>query len=181
MQDRAHDIYRQIDAAIRAESEERPELAGMGTTLTVARNVGRDLVVAHVGDSRAYRLRGKTFCQLTRDHTLAQEMADARGIAPGDVVRHLFRHVLTRAVGGKVVWSGADVNKFDLADGDQVLLCSDGLTDLVPGPMISSVLQTAASAESACDELVSLALSAGGSDNVTCVLARFNLHADEPS
>jgi serine/threonine protein phosphatase PrpC len=173
IEERAREAYRQMDAAIRAETDERPELTGMGTTVTVARNVGRDLIVAHVGDSRAYRLRGTSFTQLTRDHTLAQELADARGIGPGDVARHLFRHVLTRAVGGKVAWSGVDIQKHEVVEGDQILLCSDGLTDLLPSPAIASVLQSAKTVDAACDELIGLALKAGGSDNVTAVVARY--------
>jgi serine/threonine protein phosphatase PrpC len=175
IQERAREYYRQIDAALRAEAEERPELQGMGTTLTLARNVGRDLIVAHVGDSRAYRLRGDDFRQLTRDHTLAQELADARGISPGDVVKHLFRHVLTRALGGKIGWAGVDVGKFGLDDGDQVLVCSDGLTEMVAPAEIAGVLRSAPTAEATCQELVELALKAGGKDNVTVALARYQI------
>jgi protein phosphatase len=177
VQERAREYYQQIDATIRAEADERPELAGMGTTMTIARNIGSDLIVVHVGDSRAYRLRGEELRQLTRDHTLAQELADARGISPGDVVKHLFRHVLTRALGGKLRWGGADVEKHGLTDGDQILICSDGLTEMVPTAAIVGVLRTAPTADAACQELVDLALKNGGKDNVTVVVARYQIAA----
>jgi protein phosphatase len=173
--ERAREAYDRMDAALRAEVEARPEFSGMGTTMTIARNLGRDLLVAHVGDSRAYLLRGDDFRQLTRDHTLAQELADARGISPADVVKHVFRHVLTRAVGGKVGWTGVDINKFGLNDGDQVLLCSDGLTDMVTPAAIATILRDAATAEAACEQLVDAALHNGGKDNVTVVLGRYRL------
>jgi protein phosphatase len=178
VRERAGEIYRQIDATLRTESREHPELAGMGTTMTIARNVGRNLIVSHVGDSRAYRLRGNDFRQLTRDHTIAQELADARGISPGDVVKHIFRHALTRALGGKVSWAGVDVQKFGLEDGDQVLVCSDGLTEMVPAGAIAGVLREAPTADAACDRLIQQALDAGGRDNVSVVLARYQIAAD---
>jgi serine/threonine protein phosphatase PrpC len=177
IEDRARERYRQIDAALRAESQANPELAGMGTTMTLVRNIGRDLIVVHVGDSRAYLASGEEFGQLTHDHTLAQELADKGGIAPGDVVKHVFRHVLTRALGGKLDWVGVDVRRVGLTDGDQVLLCSDGLTDMVDATTIAGVLRAAPTPDNACQTLIELALKNGGKDNVTVVLARYRITA----
>jgi protein phosphatase len=178
--ERAREAYDRMDSALRAEAEARPQLAGMGTTMTIARNLGRDLILAHVGDSRAYLLRGGELRQLTKDHTLAQELADARGISPGDVVKHVFRHVLTRAVGGKVGWGGVDIDKFSLEDGDQILLCSDGLTEMVTQAAIATILRDATTADEACRNLIDAALHNGGKDNVTVVLGRYRI-ADQQS
>ena len=145
--------------------------------MTLVRNVGRDLMVAHVGDSRAYLLQGNQLKQLTHDHTLAQELADAGGISSAEVPKHFFHHVLTRAVGGNVNWSGIDIEKTVLADGDQVLVCSDGLTDMVDQPTIARTLGESATANDACKALVDLALKNGGKDNVTVVLARYRITA----
>jgi serine/threonine protein phosphatase PrpC len=175
--DRSRDRYRQIDEALRAEAEARPELEGMGTTMTMVRNVGRDLIVAHVGDSRAYMVRGGDIKQLTHDHTLAQQLADAGGISPAAVVTHVFRHVLTRALGGRGGWTGVDIGKFELNDGDQLLLCSDGLTDMVDTATIAAVLRDAPTANDACHTLIELALEGGGKDNVTVVVARYRIAA----
>jgi protein phosphatase len=173
--ERAREAYDRMDSALRAEADVRPQLAGMGTTMTVARNLGRDLILAHVGDSRAYLLRGGEFRQLTKDHTLAQELADARGISPADVVKHVFRHVLTRAVGGKVGWGGVDIDKFTLEDGDQLLLCSDGLNEMVTPAAMATILRDSLTAEAACQQLIEAALQNGGKDNVTVVLGRYQI------
>jgi protein phosphatase len=153
----------------------------MGTTMTAARNLGADLIVAHVGDSRAYLLRGAEFRQLTRDHTLAQDLADRRGIGQADVATHIFRHALTRALGGTVEWKGVDVAQVELADGDRLLLCSDGLTEMVAPPTVAATLRAAPTARAACDALVGLALENGGRDNVTVVVAAYQIgSADLP-
>ncbi len=165
--------FRDVDAALRQASAENPELAGMGTTMTVAHNVGRDLFLGHVGDSRAYLCRGDDLIQLTRDHTYAQDLADMGIIAPDQVMTHHFRHVLTRALGEVGHSVQADVNRVRLDDGDQVLLCTDGLTDMVDDATIGAVLLSAATAKDACRTLVDLALKNGGKDNVTVVLARY--------
>jgi protein phosphatase len=171
--------YHQVDAILRAEGQADPALAGMGTTMTLACNLGADLILSHIGDSRAYLLRGADFRQLTRDHTYAQELVDAGVIQPEDVETHRFRHVLTRALGGTGPRAGTEVQYVRLGDGDQVLLCSDGLTDMVDDVAIAAVLREAGTARAACDALVEMALKNGGKDNVTVVLARYRF-APEP-
>jgi serine/threonine protein phosphatase PrpC len=150
-----------------------PKLFGMGTTMTLAVSVGADLLVTHVGDSRAYLFRGDELTRLTRDQTLAQELADAGGIRPDEVSTHPLRNRLTGAISTKLGDVRAELSSFTLADGDQLLLCTDGLTDMVPEPLVSNILKANNGAQAACDQLVAAALEAGGKDNVTLVLAKY--------
>jgi protein phosphatase len=167
--------YREVDAALHAEAQANPRLWGMGTTMTLAFSLGTDLFLGHVGDSRAYFCRGAEFYQLTRDHTLAQGLADAGAIRPEEVATHRLRHVLTRSLGGGEGWVEADVQRLRLGDGDQILLCTDGLTDMVDDAAIAGVLRRAGTAAEACQALVEQALKQGGKDNVTAVVARYRL------
>jgi protein phosphatase len=165
--------YRDVDTALKEAGTVDPELAGMCTTMTVAFNVGRDLFVGHVGDSRAYLCRGDDLHQLTRDHTYAQDLVNLGVIEPAQVVSHKFRHVLTRVVGELGRSVEADVQQVRLSDGDQVLLCTDGLTEMVDDVSIGQILRVAGTAKEACQSLVDLALANGGKDNVTVVLTRY--------
>jgi protein phosphatase len=165
--------YNQVDAALKEEGRADPRLAGMGTTMTLGYSLGADLFLGHVGDSRAYLRRGGDLHQLTRDHTMAQALADAGLVPPEEVGRHRLRHVLTRALGGSGPDVLADVNRTRLRDGDDLLLCTDGLTEMVEDAAIGAVLGRAATAQAACQELVELALRGGGKDNVTVVVARY--------
>jgi PPM family protein phosphatase len=166
--------YRAIDEELRAQGATSPDLIGMGTTMTVAHNIGRSLFLGHIGDSRAYLCRADGFHQITRDHTYAQEMADLGVIRPDEVATHQFRNVLTRALGGLGQRVDADVLRLLLSEGDQMLLCTDGLTDMVGDDDICAILRRAATAHEACRQLVELALDHGGKDNVTAVLARYS-------
>jgi protein phosphatase len=167
--------FRQIDYVLTERAKADPALAGMGTTLTVACSVGTDLFLYHVGDSRAYLFRQGGLHQLTRDHTLAQALADAGLIAPGQVATHSYRHVLVRAVGGGGGDLEVETQHLQLADGDRLLLCTDGLTDMVPDPQIAEVLRDAQTPGEACQALVQRALERGGKDNITVVLARYSI------
>lgn len=162
-----------IDDILRKEAEIDHTLLGMGTTLTVAGALGNDLIVGHVGDSRAYLLRGDKFNQLTTDHTLAQALIDAGVADRDDPASRSMRHVLTAAVGSLGEHVEPQVQRFKLFSGDQLLLCTDGLTETVDDTTIADVLLTAKSAQNACQELIDLALAGGGADNVTVVLAHF--------
>jgi protein phosphatase len=172
---RASERWGQINKAMAEEAEADPTLHGFGTTLTVAWSLGADLFLAHTGDSRAYLLRGASMHQLTRDHTLAQELADRGGIERRQVASHGWRHILTRHLGSRRKHVQPDVQRLTLADGDCLLLCSDGLTEMVGDDHISTILQQGASAAQACDALVQFALENGGKDNVTVVVARYQV------
>lgn len=162
-----------IDEILKEEASSDESLNGMGTTLTVAATLENDLVLGHVGDSRAYLLRGDNFKQLTTDHTLAQALIDAGVANSDDPAPRSVRHVLTAAIGSLDEGFEPQVQRFTLRAGDQLLLCTDGLTEMLHDEIIAGVLREAKSARSACQHLIELALGAGGLDNITVVLARF--------
>ena len=164
----------QIDKILKDEALADDSLEGMGTTLTVAGTLGRELVIGHIGDSRAYLLRDQVFRQLTTDHTLGQALIDAGVASSDDPVPRSMRHVLTAAIGSLDERIEPQVLRYRLTSGDQVLLCTDGLTAMLDDEIIANVLRHGGSAQSACEELIELALGAGGSDNITVLLARFN-------
>jgi protein phosphatase len=170
--------FQQVQEALRGQAREDPSLAGMGTTMTLVCSLGADLLLIHVGDSRAYLLRQGKLHRLTCDHTMAQSLADAGVISPQDVATHPLRHVLTNVLGGRDGRVRVDWRELRLVDGDQVLLCTDGLTDMVPHETIIEVLRSAGTAADACRTLVELALDAGGKDNITVVLGRFHILED---
>jgi protein phosphatase len=159
------------DEAVKDQARTNPRWFGMGTTMTMAVSSGAQLFVGHVGDSRAYLLRGGQLQSLTRDHSFAQALAETGVISPHDAARHRMRNVLLRFVGGQA--GHADLRHLPLVSGDQLLLCTDGLTDMVAAPAISQIMQASRSAQAVCDDLVAAALEAGGKDNVTVVLARY--------
>jgi PPM family protein phosphatase len=171
--ERMTDRFLQIDSAVRSEADNDYTLQGMGTTLTVAAVLGSNLFIGHVGDSRAYLLRGSNLRQLTTDHTLAQALIDAGVADPDDPASRSMRHVLTAAVGSLGREVDPQVQRFRLERGDQLLLCTDGLTETVSDSTIAHVLQQAASVHNACGTLVDLALAGGGNDNITVVAAKF--------
>jgi protein phosphatase len=173
--DRWRDRFKQIDAILAERSRSDPRLSGMGTTLTVAASVGAHLFLYHVGDSRAYLLRQDKLVCLTRDHTYAQALADAGQIDPSEIPRHRTRHMLTKVVGMGRGELEADIEYMQLMDGDRLLLCTDGLTEMVPDNQIADVLRKFRTSDAACHALVKLALDAGGTDNVTVVLARYDI------
>jgi serine/threonine protein phosphatase PrpC len=165
--------FRNIDDELRESAQNNRALMGMGTTLTVAVSLGWNLLLGHIGDSRAYMLRKKRLHQLTRDDTLAQALIDAGIADPEDTATRAMRHVLTAAIGSTGEPVDPQVQRLHLNHNDQILLCTDGLTAMVSDQVIASTLLEAPSANEACQRLVDLALNAGGVDNVTIVLARY--------
>lgn len=161
-----------VDAAnerIRAAVEGRPERAGMGTTLTALLWTGDDLALAHVGDSRGYLLRDGELRQVTHDHTYVQALVDEGRISAEDAVHHPARSLLVRALGGQPD-AEPDLQMLHVRAGDRLLLCSDGLSDVVRDDAIRDALAAAADAGTAADDLVALALAGGGPDNVTVIV-----------
>jgi protein phosphatase len=163
----------QADAKVCAEAQRHPELRGMGTTLTLAYSCQDELYAVHAGDSRCYLLRHGDLHQLTRDHTVAQEMAHMGFLSAGEVAHTQWRHVITNAVGGDEVGVKVDVHHLRLEPGDCLLLCSDGLTEMVPDEEITQLLQAEPEPRSACEKLVADANERGGKDNITVVVARY--------
>ncbi|MCM3901572.1 MAG: protein phosphatase 2C domain-containing protein [Pyrinomonadaceae bacterium] len=169
--------FRRIDDELRDRAHNNRTLLGMGTTLTVAVSLGSNLLIGHIGDSRAYMLRNKKLHQLTRDDTLAQALIDSGIADPEDTAARAMRHVLTAAIGSTGKPVNPQVQRLQLSHDDQILLCTDGLTGMVSDEVIAATLRRATTASEACQTLVDLALSAGGSDNVTTVLARYRFPA----
>jgi protein phosphatase len=157
-----------------------PSTAGMGTTVTVAfvDAPASQIVFGHVGDSRAYRLRGDVLEQITTDHSLVAELVESGVLTPEEAERHPQRSAITRAVGTE---SAIEVDVFTVPaeTGDLVLLCSDGLTDMLSQDEIASALLEAdRDPEAAAKRLVAAANAHGGEDNITVVL--FELVDGEP-
>ena len=150
---------------------DEPSYRGMGTTLTATMLEGNRLHVAHVGDSRAYLLREGSFSQLTDDHTLVQHLVDEGQITQEEAANHPQRSIITRAIG---VSNEVDVDSMtlDLEAGDQVLLCSDGLTGVVDDERIAEELARGEDAETTLRRLIDLANEGGGPDNITTILLR---------
>jgi PPM family protein phosphatase len=155
------------------QSHERPEQHGMGTTLTLAHSVNDTLFVAHVGDSRAYLYREGILHQLTRDHTLVEDLLRQGAIKPEEAATHRWRHVITSSVGSDAKQIRIDIHRLHLSAGDLVLLCSDGLTEMVPRQEICEVLESEGNPERWCRDLVERANAAGGKDNITVVIGRY--------
>lgn len=172
--DRMTRRFYHIDKVLRDEARRDNSLEGMGTTLTVAATIGSDAVLGHVGDSRAYLLRGDTLRQLTTDHTLAQALIDAGVATSDDPAPRSMRHVLTAAIGSLDERIEPQVQRLSLSPGDQLLLCTDGLTEMVTDELIAGVLHESKSVDDACQTLIDLALAGGGYDNITVSLARFS-------
>jgi protein phosphatase len=155
------------------EAALHPEWRGMGTTLTLAFAVDWKLFVVHAGDSRCYLFSQGKLHQLTRDHTIVAELVRLGAIPPEAAPRHPYRHVVTNAVGGKQTGVQAEVHKLDLEPEDVVLLCSDGLTEMVGDDRIAAVLGEEADPRRAAQRLVDEANEQGGVDNITVIVARF--------
>jgi len=155
---------------LRALVHEDSRLQGMGTTLTVLAWDGASFTVAHVGDSRAYRLREGELAQVTRDHTVVQELVDQGRISPELAGSHPQRSVLTRALQGAGE-PDPDMFVVDAQAADRYLICSDGLSDVVSPTALIEVLTTVSEPEEAVQKLVELANARGGPDNISCVIA----------
>ena len=161
------------NARVLAEAAKSPELRGMGTTVTLAYSLNNELFVAHVGDSRCYLCRHGTLYRLTRDHTVVEELIRHGVLSAEEAAHHCLRHVITNAVGANSPDVKVEVHKVHLEGGDRVLLCSDGLTNMVTDEEINQILQTGGEPEQACKQLVTCANEAGGKDNITVVVAHF--------
>jgi PPM family protein phosphatase len=164
---------RSADACVYAAAKGAPELRGMGTTLTMAYSLDADLFVAHAGDSRCYLLRGGRLYRLTRDDTLVQQMVEEGLLTEERAAEHEFRHIITNVVGGPTAGVHASVHRMRLERGDVLLLCTDGLTGMLPDDRIAVILQACATPQDACEQLVRLANEQGGTDNVTVIVARY--------
>lgn len=159
-------------AELASAADSDPSRADMATTLTLAFVIWPQAWIFNIGDSRAYLAHGGELTQLTRDQTVAAELAEAGAISESGVLRSRWRSVLSNSIGGDSE-RAPEVTRVKLTIGDTLLLCTDGLTKHVSDEGLSHHLSQAPSSEDACQTLISAANEAGGSDNVTCVVARF--------
>jgi protein phosphatase len=165
------EAIREANAAIHARGQSNVEFHNMGTTCSSLLLLPYGAVVAHVGDSRVYRLRGTTLQQLTFDHSLVWEMAEAGSISERDIPQYVPKNVITRSLGPHENVSIDLEGTFPVDVGDTFLLCSDGLTGPVTDKEIGTILACLPPNE-ASQTLVDLACLRGGPDNVTCVVVR---------
>jgi serine/threonine protein phosphatase PrpC len=175
-EDVAHVLLREqiakANTSIYQAAQSQPQYSGMGTTLVVALFYDNKMTVAHIGDSRLYRLRGDQFTQVTRDHSLLQEQIDSGVITPQQARQSQNKNLVTRALGIDPVVE-AEIHDYTTEKGDIYLLCSDGLTDMVEPEVIGRVLRAlGANPEAAADRLVQMANGNGGYDNVSVVVVR---------
>lgn len=174
------DIYRSsvesMDAAIAAEIHARPELDGMGTTLTSIALVGDHAVLLHIGDSRAYRIRGKSITQISHDHTIVQELLDQGRLTPDEIADHPQRSYLTQALMGKENLTPI-LTAFPIQKGDIYLVCSDGLTNVVDEGKI--VAAFGEDLQLAVNTLIDLTYKNGAPDNVTVIAGRIDVGSSE--
>lgn len=163
-----------IDGANRAildASLSNPAYTGMGTTLVVAAFHDTHLALAHIGDSRCYRLRDEVLEQITKDHSWLQEQIDAGLMTPQQAAVSGCRNLVTRALGVDLI-AEPDINEFEVRAGDLFILCSDGLTDMVDDEDIASLACIPIALEDKAQQMVSLANARGGRDNVSVVLVQ---------
>jgi len=147
------------------------DMKNMGTTVVMAIwRKGNEVFVAGVGDSRCYLIRNKKIQQLTVDHSLAQALVEAKTISPAEAKEHRFRNVLWKYLGSKEVGEGPDVSTVQVQTGDRFLLCTDGLTGVVPDDQLATEISTATDMQQCAERLGQLALDQGSRDNVSCVV-----------
>lgn len=166
------ETVRAANRAVYDAAQAEPGKAGMGTTVTAGAVAQGCLVLAHVGDSRAYLHRASSLRQLTTDHTAAQQAVDGGYLTPEEAARRPERHMLARAVGLEPDVAVDAPPPLELQAGDRLLLCSDGLTEPVEDAAIATILDEHPDPAVACDTLVQAALDGGGPDNVTVLVVR---------
>jgi serine/threonine protein phosphatase PrpC len=176
---RMEDRFVQLPDALQKRAQAEPHLHGMGTTLTLAVSLGSELVIAHVGASRVYLFRRGQLLRLTSDQTVAQMLADTGIIRPEDVPNHPGRRALTSSITSADEMIKVELQHMKLIDGDKLLLCSDGLTEMIPEEEISAALEKRKSASHICRALIEQALDAGGTDNVTVVLGCYQIPEEQ--
>ncbi|HLB21671.1 MAG TPA: Stp1/IreP family PP2C-type Ser/Thr phosphatase, partial [Solirubrobacteraceae bacterium] len=165
------ELTREANSRIHELSHSHAEQAGMGTTLTAIYVGERDVSIAHVGDSRAYRFRDGELVRLTDDHSLVDEVMRQGRLTPEEAVEHPQRSVITRALGPEGAVE-VDTRSYSARDGDMYLLCSDGLTTMVTEDRLAELLGAQETLRDRGEALIAAANEAGGRDNITVVLMR---------
>jgi PPM family protein phosphatase len=172
---RAERFYRQVDARVAYEGSVGP-VSGLQSTLTAAFGAGRDLFFAHVGHSRAYLFRSGTLTRLTRDHTIVPDQGPLR-VAPTTLLRDLH-HIVRETIGmGGLTGPNIDLERFQLDDQDIVLVCTNGVSDALGEDTMRDVLDSGGPSPELSEQLVDLAMTAGGRDDATALVGRFRIPA----
>ena len=166
--------FRMADRRIASEAAAKSELRGMATTAVAALVTDDAVTLAHVGDSRVYRLRQGQFDQLTRDHSWVEEQIRAGTLTESAARAHPWRNIVTRALSGSEDLD-VDIRELTLEPSDRLLLCSDGVFAVLNDDQIGDILRQHADLDAVCDALITGANDGGGPDNVTAVV--FEVHA----
>ncbi len=170
-----HDAIRRVNTRIYRAAHKDPRYTGMGTTLVAAAFTGQVAVIAHAGDSRAYLLRDSVLRRMTKDHSLLQERIDLGLLQADDPAGDSVRNLITRALGVDPLLE-PEIGVHAMRDGDLVLLCSDGLNDMLSDSRIEQILQARCDEpQQAARELVEQANAAGGRDNISVILIGLRL------
>jgi protein phosphatase len=159
----------EVNGQMRAQSRVRPELGGMGATVVLAFVRAGQALLAHAGDSRCYLLRHGELKRMTKDHSMIQVLIDAGQLKPEDAHQHPDRAKITQCMGtnGEVI---PDVTVVELKADDRILLCSDGLTNMVNDAQLTALLINYPDPNAACSALIAAANEAGGQDNITAIV-----------
>jgi serine/threonine protein phosphatase PrpC len=178
----AANVYMQlIHRRIQKEAESKGRYDGMGTTLTCALTMGLNAFIVHVGDSRAYLYRDERLYCLTKDQTLAESMVAAGIISSVDEAAKQFRNTLVSCLGANMNSIDVATKHVKLRHQDRLMLCTDGLTDMVSESNIASILASAETPQHQCQELINAALSGGGRDNVTVIVGAYSECSERPT
>ncbi len=161
---------RQANAEIITTGQLNPDLNRMGTTIALLVVVGHTAYIAGVGDSRVYSMRGQTFEQLTKDHSMSQAFLDSGTISREEAATHPYRNVLYRYLGTEEGGTEMVVQKRPLDSGDRFILCSDGVTDGVDDDTLAALLHENDDPQQAAQAIVPAAQSGGSKDNITCIV-----------
>ncbi|MEZ5411564.1 MAG: protein phosphatase 2C domain-containing protein [Acidimicrobiales bacterium] len=178
-QNRLREAVLVADRAVRQEAASSGRLRGMGCTLTAVQIVDDRAIVAHVGDSRLYLVRGRIAHQITQDHTLAAELVRQGRLDRSGSRHHPGAHVLTQSLGGGREVS-VEGHQLELRAGDRLLLCTDGLSDYVDGPEDLVDMVSSSPIDAAVADLVGYALDRGGHDNITILAIEMSAGAAPP-
>lgn len=168
--DRVKKTFKTANDSILTYASSDPSFAGMGCTAELIAFTTERFILGHLGDTRTYRLRQGNFKQLTRDHSLVQEQLEKGMITREEALTHSLKNVVLRAVGIKEN-PALDILKGNIFTGDIFLLCSDGLTDMLQDQTLKAQLLLHASIQEKADNLIQMANTAGGKDNISVVLA----------
>lgn len=168
------DTFLSINRELAQAMKSKVELRGMGTTLTALLLGKEKTYLAHLGDSRAYLIRKGKISQLTKDHTVVQELLDQGRISPDEIDGHPQRSFVTKALMGADQHERPDILELEVLDGDLFLLCSDGLAGVIDEKKILKTIESHGPGEQVLQELKNLAYKKGAPDNLTIIVAMLN-------